>query len=139
MGTIPVEILVVDDHKGLREGIVRILDDEFGGKGVRVLSAENGEQAAAVVRDGMLVLLDINMPKINGYGVLAYMKDHGIRPAKVIITGSNAANPRMKKAMEQKVQQSYDYPEDVIYLPKPIDMNELNQTASEALGIPLGD
>ena len=137
MGTSPVEILVVEDEEVHREGMVGALEDEFESRGVRVLSAENGRQAVAVVRDGMLVFLDIEMPVMDGYGVLAYMKEHGIRPSKVVITGSKAGLNSERGVIGQKVRRAYSHPEDIAYLPKPIDVDELISTASEALGIPL--
>ena len=60
-------ILVVDDEMGIRELLNEILTDE----GHTVIAAENAEEARRA-RDNLdpdLVLLDIWMPDIDGFGI----------------------------------------------------------------------
>ena len=61
------EILVVDDERVIREGLKRMLLAE----GFSVRTAKNGDEALAAFRDRRpsLVLLDVMMPKRNGFSV----------------------------------------------------------------------
>ncbi|GEN87143.1 response regulator transcription factor [Oceanobacillus sp. FSL W8-0428] len=61
-----VNIVLIDDHKLFREGVKRILEFESAFK--VVAEGDDGSEAANLVRDNNpdVVLMDINMPKING-------------------------------------------------------------------------
>ena len=68
------KILIVDDSEMNRAILTGILDD-----GYDFLEAENGLQALDVLRahrDISLVLLDIVMPELDGFGVLSVMGEH---------------------------------------------------------------
>ena len=62
-----VSIVVADDHKIVREGLIRLLEarEDFTVIG----EASNGEEAVSLVMNMRpdIVLMDINMPKLNGY------------------------------------------------------------------------
>jgi two-component system, NarL family, response regulator DegU len=63
---VKTKIIVVDDHKLFREGIKRILDFE---ENLEVVAeGANGEEAISLVKkhDVDIILMDINMPRING-------------------------------------------------------------------------
>jgi DNA-binding NarL/FixJ family response regulator len=61
-----VSILVADDHKIVREGLIRLLEarEDFTVIG----EAANGEEAVALAMEKCpdIVLMDINMPKLSG-------------------------------------------------------------------------
>ena len=61
------EILVVDDERAIREGLKRLLSAE----GFAVRLARNGDDALSAFRERRpsLVLLDVMMPKRNGFSV----------------------------------------------------------------------
>jgi RNA polymerase sigma factor (sigma-70 family) len=65
--TQPIRLLIVDDHLLAREGVKEILDDqkEF----VIVGEASNGIQAIEKTKELLpdLILMDISMPKMNGF------------------------------------------------------------------------
>lgn len=65
-------ILVVDDQPENRDVLVKYLERE----GHRTAQAENGRQAIEMLSEGKfdLVLLDVAMPKMDGYTVLGRMK-----------------------------------------------------------------
>jgi len=70
-----IKILLVDDHPLFREGLKSRLsmDDE-----IEVIEeAENGKQALKVIENGNidLVLMDINMPEMDGMYVLELIKE----------------------------------------------------------------
>ena len=65
------KILIVDDSEMNREMLKAIL-----GEGYEYAEAEDGTQALRMLRQDMnidLMLLDINMPKVDGFTVLEYM------------------------------------------------------------------
>ncbi len=66
-------ILVVDDE----EGIQLLYREEFEDEGYEVVSAYNGDEALGIFREQTpdLVILDINMPGMNGIEVLRRMKE----------------------------------------------------------------
>ncbi len=66
------DILVADDEKGIREGVQAVLECE--GHDVRL--ARNGEEAMAAYREKRpdLLLLDVMMPKKNGYDVISRIR-----------------------------------------------------------------
>ena len=66
------KILIVDDSKLNREILKEILGETYN-----YLEAENGNQAIQMIGDNSgidLMLLDINMPQMNGFEVLEIMK-----------------------------------------------------------------
>ena len=65
-------ILIVDDAEFNRDILKEILGENYN-----YLEAENGNQAIQMIGDNLeidLMLLDINMPQMNGFEVLAIMK-----------------------------------------------------------------
>jgi CheY-like chemotaxis protein len=121
MAEAPIEILVVEDEAGLREAFVGILEDNFACDGIRIASAANGREAIARVTERSLLLLDLEMPVLDGYAVLAYLEQRGIRPQKgILITSSRASTPADRPVVEAKVRAAYSG--EVRYMPKPVDL-----------------
>lgn len=82
--TAPGRILVADDEVENRELMARLLE----GLGHTVEFAENGRSALAAVREGDFdaVLLDINMPEMDGFAVLEELRESGhLRHTPVIV------------------------------------------------------
>ncbi len=83
----PGQLLVVDDNKVNRILLARGLEQQ----GHKVDAAENGKQALEKLRSGPfdLVLLDIELPEMNGYEVLATcLQDPELRDIPIIMTSS---------------------------------------------------
>jgi RNA polymerase sigma factor (sigma-70 family) len=73
--TKPVRLLIVDDHLLAREGVKEILD---GQKEFEIVGeASNGIQAIEKTRELLpdLVLMDISMPKMNGFDATKEIKN----------------------------------------------------------------
>jgi signal transduction histidine kinase/DNA-binding LacI/PurR family transcriptional regulator/DNA-binding response OmpR family regulator len=69
------KVLVVDDEPGILEMHVRIVEAQSSE--YQVLRARNGQEALAVIREERpdLVLLDLMMPELDGFGVLEAMRE----------------------------------------------------------------
>ena len=68
------DVLVVDDDTNSRQTISIALER----KGLRVMVAEDGVEAMRVleVRRFCVMLLDLVLPKADGYAVIAYVKEN---------------------------------------------------------------
>ncbi|HAJ60286.1 MAG TPA: GGDEF domain-containing response regulator [Cyanobacteria bacterium UBA8543] len=93
------KILVIEDEEFLRENIVELLDAE----GFEVISAENGHDginlAKAMVPD--LILCDVMMPRIDGYGVLMALRHESTTAAvPFIFLTAKAAKADFRQGME---------------------------------------
>jgi DNA-binding NtrC family response regulator len=77
-------ILIVDDEKNIRATIARGLRLE----GFRTEEAGNGEEALALLEDqgADAVLLDVEMPKMDGLATLEAMRDRGIAVPAIVLT-----------------------------------------------------
>lgn len=92
-----ITAMVADDHPNIRQVLVTILED-FG---CRVLVAENGDEAVAHLEkeDVAIQMLDIQMPKLDGFGVLKQMREREselAQPMTIIVTGNTDVEDRIK-------------------------------------------
>ena len=86
----PVNVMIVDDHKMVREGIKQLL--EFDGKIKVVSEADNGFECLEYLEKNILpdvLLLDINMPEMNGLEVLQNIRNKKIDVKTIILTVHN--------------------------------------------------
>ena len=94
------QILLVDDSKMNRMMLTEILGD-----GYHILEAENGQECLEKLRaeagNITLVLLDINMPVMDGFEVLAMMKKcHRIDDIPVIMISAENASSFVERAYD---------------------------------------
>ena len=77
-------ILVVDDEPGVRDQI----SDALNLAGLSSITAAHGMEALTKLRDNQvdLMILDINMPTMDGYEVLERMRDQGSRTPVIVLT-----------------------------------------------------
>jgi DNA-binding response OmpR family regulator len=78
------KILIIEDEASLRMA----LEEKFNGEGFVVLTADNGEDGLALAQQHVpdLILLDIILPKMNGFDVLSCLsKDDATKEIDVMI------------------------------------------------------
>ena len=65
------KILIIEDEAPLRMA----LEEKFGNEGFDVVTADNGEDGLMLAQEQMpdLILLDIILPKMNGFDVLNHL------------------------------------------------------------------
>jgi two-component system, chemotaxis family, chemotaxis protein CheY len=83
-------ILVVDDDPAIVATISEVLDFE----GYSVHTASNGAEALAMVEHGdrlALVLLDMRMPVMDGWGFAQALKDRGLELPILVMTAAQDA------------------------------------------------
>ncbi|MFP3903372.1 MAG: response regulator [Armatimonadota bacterium] len=81
-------ILVADDEAAVRDAVCALLEAQ----GYKVVEAVNGRQALDVAENGHpdLIILDINMPDLDGYNVLLTMASRwdSRSPPVILFSGS---------------------------------------------------
>jgi len=108
------EILVADDNADMREYLTELLGLRFA-----VTAVGNGKEALeqAGRRKPALVLTDVMMPELDGFGLLAGLrKDPGTRPIPVIMLSARAGEESRIEGMEAGADD---------YLTKPFTAREL--------------
>ena len=105
-------ILIVDDSEMNREILSEILNEEYD-----ILEADSGETCIDMLRKyetGIsLVLLDIVMPGMDGFGVLNYMnRHHYLEDIPVIMISSEDSTETVRRAYEMGVSDYINRPFD---------------------------
>lgn len=88
-------IVIIDDHPLMRMAIRFMLESE--GHTI-VAEVDNGVDAIEVIRKQLpdMIVLDLNIPKMDGLAVIAYLKDIGISTRILILTSGNSRNFAMR-------------------------------------------
>ncbi|OGR93316.1 MAG: hypothetical protein A2992_05865 [Elusimicrobia bacterium RIFCSPLOWO2_01_FULL_59_12] len=114
------KILVVDDE----EHIVMILKDSLEFSGFQVITAYNGEEALASVEKEPpdLIVLDIGMPKVDGWEVCRRLKSNdATRAIPIIILTAYAQISDQKKGASLGAERFISKPCDLTYLVEEIN------------------
>ena len=118
------KILLVDDSNIIRNFIQKLFPNQY-----TIIAVDDGEKAIEVVKqekDNIKgVLLDINMPKVNGFEVLDFFKDNELFEVipVTIITGDDSKSTIMK---------AFNYP-IVDVLNKPFTENSIKNVISQMI------
>ncbi|PZO42415.1 MAG: response regulator [Pseudanabaena frigida] len=123
MGIQDFHVLIVDDNEINRDMLVRRLRR----KDFNLSMAVDGEEALSMVQANLydLILLDIMMPKIDGYAVLKYLKkDPRFRSIPVIMISAIEEMDSVMKCMEIGADD---------YLTKPFDPDMLKAAVNRCL------
>ena len=91
-----IRVILADDHVMMREGIKKLL--EFDGSITIVAEASDGEECLKKLKnyDPQVLLLDINMPKMNGIEVLEEIRRQKIDVRVLILTVHNEVEYLLK-------------------------------------------
>ena len=120
---VEARILIADDSKMNQQILSEILGDRY-----EYLYADDGMQALDLLHsefDIDLLLLDINMPRLDGFGVLEVMKQHNwLQEIPVIITSSEDDESFIQKAYELGVTD---------YIRRPFNLTVTQRRVSNAL------
>ena len=109
-------ILIVEDQQGFR----RIYHDVLANDGYEVLEAQDGEEGWAMVKSQKpnLVLLDLGLPKMDGFEVLKHIRDDAeTKHIPVIIFSVLGEQKDVKKGLEMGAN---DYTVKGFYTPRQI-------------------
>jgi DNA-binding NarL/FixJ family response regulator len=92
----PVNIMIADDHSMVREGLKQLL--ELDGDIAVIAEASNGKQCIELLDETRtdVLLLDINMPLMNGLQVLQYIRENRKKVKVLILTIHNEVEYLMK-------------------------------------------
>jgi DNA-binding NtrC family response regulator len=114
-------VLVVDDEDSLRT----VLSNELINEGYEVRTAPDGDDAIQEMGKASydLVLLDIKMPRMNGFEVLKHIKEQHEKTKVVMLTGF----ADLKNAIESKKLGADDF------VSKPYDLVDLLTTIERVL------
>jgi two-component system, OmpR family, phosphate regulon sensor histidine kinase PhoR len=114
-------VLIIDDEKRIRDACQRLLIEE----GFDVDSAENGEIGLKKIEDAHfdIILLDLMMPGISGFDVLASVKS--LHPDTLIIVITGYAT--IEHSIEAMKKGAFDF------LPKPFSPKDLRLVVSKAI------
>lgn len=117
-------ILIVDDSEMNRDMLSDMLSDDYD-----IIEAADGEEALSVLKERVydidLVLLDIIMPAVDGFGVLDVMKRyHWIDNTPVIMISSETSQSYIRKAFELGVTD---------YIIRPFDSFIIHKRVSNTL------
>ena len=137
-GSIPVEatdtiqseavVVVVDDSISVRKFVGRMLEKA----GYRVRLASDGLEASElVVQEGChLVVTDLEMPRMNGYELMAHMRqDPTTRRIPVLVVTSRAGEKHRERAMKEGASG---------FLTKPVQEEQLLAEVSKLIGAAAG-
>jgi len=108
------KILIADDETGIRLTVGRILDKDYV-----VLEATNGEEAVEIakVQKPDLILMDLIMPKMDGYAACSQIKaDEATKGIPVVILTAVGNELNKKFATEMGAEG---------YITKPFNIQEL--------------
>ncbi|WP_455543363.1 response regulator transcription factor [Intestinibacter sp.] len=110
-------ILVVEDEKDIREGISEYLSEV----GYEVMEAEDGQQGIDLFKANKfdLVVLDIMLPKINGFGVLSQIRE--ISDVPVIMLTAMSDDYTQIMSFNEKADDYITKPFSIIILHKRIE------------------
>lgn len=116
-------VLIIEDETNVRHFASRTLELE----GYHILQAEDGKEGMRLMKEGRvsLVLLDLRLPKRNGWAVLVRMKSEPeLSAIPVIVFTASAGVPQRERALSMGAAD---------YLVKPLSAASLKEAIARIL------
>ena len=121
------KIIVADDSKIISNIVDRAFRDEY-----EVLIASNGQEAINIIKnnvdDSIIgILLDLNMPEVDGFAVLDYFKENNLfkRIPVCIITGD---------VQKERIDKAFTY--DIVdVLAKPFTFENVREEVEKIINL----
>lgn len=112
-----ISLLICDDSRLARKQLLRALPETWP---LDIQQAESGAEALELIRQGgvHVLLLDLTMPDIDGYQVLATLRDEGLE-CKVIVISADVQEQAVRRVLELGA---------LAFIRKPADPVHLQQT-----------
>ena len=117
-------VIIVDDSELVRNIMIKALNDEYN-----VICATDGREAIEAIRSNqdnlVCVLLDLKMPKYDGFTVLEYLKNYKLqkRIPVYIISGDDS---------KETIEKAFTY--DVVdMLNKPFSIDKIKDAVKRAI------
>ncbi|HEY2941949.1 MAG TPA: response regulator [Vicinamibacteria bacterium] len=109
----PATVLIAEDDPD----VTRIVDAQMKAAGYRTVICFDGRQALDALQASLpdVLVLDLHMPKLTGFDVLARLRDMPVRPRVIVLSGH---------VREEGVTRAFDLGADD-YLTKPFSTREL--------------
>ena len=117
-------IMVAEDDADNRLMLKTLLEI----RGYRILEASDGQEAITVARDAApdLILMDLQLPRLNGLAVARLMRhDEGLRHVPIVILSGHDPARHRNLALAAGCNE---------YLHKPIDFDHLSELLGSLLG-----
>ena len=119
-----IGIMVIDDSITMRKVTARILERH----NIQVVTAKDGVDAVALLQTQVpdLAILDIEMPRMDGFEVLAHIRNQArLQHLPIIMVTSRGGEKHRERAMKLGVND---------YLTKPYQEEQLMQSIRKILG-----
>ncbi|MEW6068815.1 MAG: response regulator [Nitrospirota bacterium] len=119
------KILIVEDNEKNR----RLIKDIMTYYGYEIIEAENGEEGIKMAKEHKpdLILMDLQMPVLNGYDAIKILKnDPETKHIKIVAVTSFAMLGDREKILEAGADD---------YISKPINTRELPKVMERLIGI----
>jgi DNA-binding response OmpR family regulator len=113
------KVLIIDDEIHIRTLLKQTLEDLEENYGVEILTASNGEEGLALIRNELpeIVFLDIMLPQKNGYDVCKTVtEDPKLKDIKIILLTAKGQEIDRIRGMEAGALK---------YMTKPFDPDEV--------------
>lgn len=112
-------VLLVDDDPDILEALRQALEDSF-----EIRLAHDGTEAVVALEQEHIdaLVLDLMMPVLDGQGVLAAMREKGMKtPVIIVSAGADAGRVARREGIPH-------------WFSKPFDLGELEQTLHRLVG-----
>jgi two-component system capsular synthesis sensor histidine kinase RcsC len=111
-----INLLIVDDHPINR----RLLADQLASLGYQVITANDGMDALEMLKNhhADMVLTDVNMPKLDGYGLTQRLREIGYHSPVIGVT-ANALAEEKQRCLQAGMDNC---------LSKPVTLDQLRKT-----------